>query len=301
MNLQSAVEVFLAAQAGEVSKSTRTWYGRCLSSFVAYAGEIPLGEVDSPLIRSYRAHLVDRELSTHSIHGHQRAIRRLFSWLLDEGLVERNVALDVPLIRLPPQVPKALTDDDLQRLLARLPSEDVRDRAIILLLADTGCRVGGLCSLTLDALDLPGRCAMVVEKGQRGRRIYFTEKTAETLALYLAVRPESASPTLFLSKSGEALTTNGVRLMLERVGKRAGVRGRVNAHSFRHAFARSFLRNGGNLAALGRILGHSPGSPITAKYYAVWDDRELQEFHERYSPLSNLRPDDIQSTAHRKV
>lgn len=287
--LHSAVEEFLAAQAGEVSKSTRTWYGRCLSSFTTFAGEIPLGEVGPPLIRSYRAHLVDRELSVHSIHGHQRAIRRLFSWLVEEGILERNVALEVPLVRLPPQAPKALTDDDLKRLLARLPSEDVRDRAVILLLADTGCRVGGLCSLTLESLDLPNRCAMVIEKGQRGRQVYFTEMTAVTLALYLSVRPESDSPALFLSASGTALTTNGVRLMLERVGKRAGVKGRVNAHSFRHAFARSFLRNGGNLAALGRLLGHTPGSPITAKYYAVWDDRELQEFHERYSPLSNLR------------
>ena len=286
--LHSAVEEFLAAQAGEVSKSTRTWYRRCLSSFVAYAGEIPLEEVGPPLIRAYRAHLTDRDLSLHSIHGHQRAIRRLFSWLTEEGITERNIALDVPLVRLPPQAPKALTDEDLQRLLARLPAEDVRDRAIILLLADTGCRVGGLCSLTIDSLDLPNRCAMVVEKGQRGRRIYFTEKTAKTLTLYMSVRPESDSNALFLSASGTALTTNGIRLMLARVGERAGVKGRVNAHSFRHAFARSFLRNGGNLATLGRLLGHTPGSPITAKYYAVWDDRELQEFHDRYSPLSNL-------------
>jgi site-specific recombinase XerD len=289
MNLTDAVEVFLTAQAGEVSKSTRTWYGRCLASFVAYAGPLALGDVSPAVLRAYRAHLVDRELSTHSIHGHQRAIRRLFSWLVEEGVVERNIALDVPLIRLPPQVPKALTDDDLDRLLARLPLEDVRDRAIILLLIDTGCRVGGLCSLTLDALDLPGRCATVIEKGGRGRRIYFTEVTADALSLYRAVRPASPFPALLLSSAGSPLTTNGVRLMLERVGKRAGVKGRVNAHSFRHAFARSFLKNGGNLAALGRILGHSPGSPITAKYYAVWDDRELQEFHERYSPLSNLR------------
>ena len=291
-NLLSAVEVFLAAQAGEVSESTRTWYGQCLSSFAGYTGDIPLEEVTPIVIRSYRAHLVDRKLSTHSIHGHQRAIRRLFSWLSKEGFVERNIALDVPLVRLPQQAPKALTDDDLARLLARLPAEDVRDRAIILLLADTGCRVGGLCSLTLDTLDLANRCAMVMEKGQRGRRIYFTDKTAETLRLYLGVRPTSDTDALFLSGTGTALTTSGVRLVLARVGQRAGVKGRVNAHSFRHAFARSFLRNGGNLAALGRLLGHTPGSPITAKYYAVWDDRELQEFHDRYSPLSNLGGDD---------
>jgi integrase/recombinase XerD len=77
-------------------------------------------------------------------------------------------------------------------------------------------------------------------------------------------------------------------MLLQRVGKRAGVTGRINAHSFRHAFARNFLRNGGNLAVLGRLLGHSPGSPVTARFYAVFDDRELQGFHDQYSPLAHI-------------
>lgn len=284
--LQTAVEGFLVGQAGEVSESTRRWYRRRLGDFCAFAGPADLNEITPGVLRAYRAHLVERAMSPHSVHGYQRAVRRLFSWLMDEGMVDRNVARDVPLVKLPHQVPKALSDDDLDRLLTHLPCEDVRDRAIVLLLADTGCRVGGLCGLTLEAVDLENRCASVVEKGQRGRRVYFTEMTAETLALYLSVRPVSQSDALFLSKSGTALTTNGVRLMLERVGRRAGVKGRCNAHSFRHAFARSFLRNGGNLAALGRILGHTPGSTVTARYYAVWDDRELQEYHDRYSPLA---------------
>lgn len=286
--LLPVVEAFLAAQAGDVSESTRRWYRQRLVQFSAFVGPVCVGDVPAATIRAYRARLVAAGLSVHTIHGHQRAVRRLFSWLTAEGLVERNVAREVPLIRLPPQAPKALTDEDLNRILTRLPAEDVRDRAIVLLLVDTGCRVGGLCSLTVAAVDLDGRSAMVVEKGQRGRRIYFTEMTAAALRLYLAVRPESATEALFLARGGNPLTTNGVRLMLERLGERAGVKGRCNAHSFRHAFARSFLRNGGNLAALGRILGHAPGSAVTARYYAVWDDRELQEYHERYSPLARL-------------
>lgn len=298
-NLTEAVEGFLTAQAGDVSESTRRWYRRRLSSFSEFAGPVRVEDVKVQTIRAWRAHLVEKELSVHYVHGCQRALRRFFAWLVAEGVVERNVAKEVPLIRLPPQAPKALSDDDLRRLLERLPHEDVRDRAIILLLADTGCRVGGLCSMTLQSLDLPGRCAMVVEKGQRGRRVYFTEVTAETLALYLAVRPAADADVLFVSRAGRPLSTNGVRLMLERVGERAGVKGRCNAHSFRHAFARNFLRNGGNLAVLGRLLGHAPGSPVTARYYAVFDDRDLREYHERYSPLAgvNGRAGDEQSSA----
>jgi len=285
-SLRDAIGAFLAAQAGEVSVSTRRWYSKRLGAFASWAGDVPLNALTVALLRAYRAYLIDSGLSPHTTHGHQRALRRLCSWLAGEGDIPRNVARDVPLVRLPAQPPKAVQDDDVARLLAHLPSECARDRAIILLLIDTGCRVGGLCSLTVDDLDLARRCALVTEKGQRSRRVYFGDVTAAAIGVYLAARPVLPSPALFLSRRNTRLTENGVRLMLEKVGKRAGVVGRCNAHAFRHAFARSFLRNGGNLATLGRILGHAPGSPVTAKYYAVFDDHELQEFHGRFGPLS---------------
>lgn len=289
--LSAAVEEFLAAQAGEVSESTRRWYRQRLSDFCRFAGSVRVDDVTTSLLRAYRLHLLDRAMSTYSVHGYQRAVRRLFSWLTAEGALTHNVAREVPLVKLPPQPPKALSDEDLARILTRLPAEDVRNRAIILFLIDTGCRVGGIVGLRVDDVDVKARVALVTEKGTKARRVYFTERTAESIALYLLVRPAAESNALFVSPLGREITANAIRQMLERVGKRAGVKGRVNPHSFRHAFARSFLKNGGNLAALGRILGHAPGSQVTAQYYAVWDDRELQEYHDRFSPLTNLGPE----------
>ena len=294
--LLEAVEAFTVGQAGEVSSKTRAWYASRLSAFASWVGDVPLSKVTAATLRAYRAELVDRGLSPHTVHGHQRAIRRFFTWLAAEGEIPHNVARDVPLVRLPQQEPKAISEEDMRRLLDRLPKESPRDRAIVLLLADTGCRVGGLVSLTLDSLDLEGRAASVVEKGAKARRIYYTTPTAEALRLYLMVRPETDSRALFVTQAGKPITHNGIKLMLERVGKRAGVKGRVNPHSFRHSFARSFLKNGGNLAALGRILGHAPGSQVTAKYYAVWDDHELQEYHDKYSPLAVPRTDERRTT-----
>lgn len=289
-SLLDCLEEFLVAQAGEVSESTRQWYRLRLEQFVAFVGgSVSPCEVTTTTLKAFRAHLLDRGVSPNSVHGYQRAGRRFFAWMVEEHILDRNVARDVPLIRLPPQPPKAVSDDDLMRFLNQLPREPVRDRAIVLLLADTGCRVGGLCSLTLESLDLDNRCATVVEKGNRGRVVYFTELTASVLSLYLIVRPPSDSSALFLAdRGGQPLGSDGVRRMLERVGRRAGVKGRMNPHAFRHAFARTFLRNGGNLAALGRILGHAPGSPVTAQYYAVWDVRELQEYHDRFSPIARI-------------
>lgn len=81
LTLLQAVEEFLAGLAGEVSASTRRWYDQRLSRFCEFVGPVPVTDVSPGTIRAYRAHLVDRELSIHYIHGCQRALRRLFSWL----------------------------------------------------------------------------------------------------------------------------------------------------------------------------------------------------------------------------
>ena len=284
-SLTESVDMFTVAQAGEVAAATSEWYAKRLSMFAEFVGgETPMERISAAMLRAYRAHLVKRGLSPHTVHGHQRALRRFFSWCLKERLITANPAADVPLVKLPQQPPKAISKGDFDRLLRQLPNEPPRDRAIVLLLADTGCRVGGLCSMSLNTLDLIGRSAMVVEKGNRARRVYYTPPTAQAIRDYLEVRPDAPTDALFITRFGQALTTNSVRLLLVRLGKRAGVRGRCNAHSFRHAFARDYLERG-DLLSLQRILGHTPGSAVTAQYYAVWDDRELQRFHDRYSPL----------------
>lgn len=206
MTVESTVREFLVGVTGEVSESAQQWYGRCLSSLVEFAGDVRLRDVSAATIRGYRAHLLSRKMSPHSVHGRQRAARRLFSWLVKEGYIEHNAALDVPFVRLPNEPSKAVADEDLMRLLEQLPSESVRDRAIVLFLIGTGCRRGGLCSLKLSAIDLPNHCATVIEKEKRGRRVYFTELTAETPALYLSTRPAVDYEEVFLSIYGTPIS-----------------------------------------------------------------------------------------------
>lgn len=290
MNLCDAVQGFLDDTAGEVSDSTHVWYRNRLRDFAAFAGDVCVREIEPRLLKTYRAGLIKRGLTEHSVHGYQRALRRFFGWLVTERIIDRNIARDVPFVRLPSVPPTGVSDDDVRRFLARLPKESPRDRAIILFLADTGCRVGGLCSVTLETIDLDNLRAFVIEKGRRGRFVFYSESTAEAIRKYLLCRPESEYDTLFLAeKGGRPLLQDGVRQMLRRVAKRAGVKGRSNPHSFRHFFAREYVMNGGSVATLQPILGHKRGSPVTAKYYAVFEVQEHQEFHRRYNPLAKLQ------------
>jgi len=108
------------------------------------------------------------------------------------------------------------------------------------------------------------------------------------LRAWLLVRP-GGSDALFVNLStGQALTESGVSQVLKRLKRRAGVRGRVNPHAFRHGFAREYLKNGGDLATLAKLLGHKDIN-TTTDFYAVFSEDELAELHEKFSPLRALR------------
>lgn len=288
MHVGSAVRAFLDGVRGEIAASTSRRYETALMAFVSFLEDPPLASVRPAAIRAFRSDRLDRGVSPHTVNSDLRALRRLWGWLVREGLAESNVPRLVPFVKTPRELPKAVATDDLMRLVRHLPNESARDRALILFLIDTGCRIGGALGMTLERLSLEQRRAIVTEKGARSRAVYFTDTTAEALGEWLRRRGRDPSPLVFLSAKGGGLTVGGAHQMIERVGERAGVVGRCNPHAFRHAFARAFLTNGGNLATLGQLMGHAPGSPITAQFYAVWDGDELADLHERYSPLTSL-------------
>lgn len=288
MNVRDAVAAFLDGTRGEIAASTSTRYATALKPFVEREGDRPLASVKPGHIRAFRSDRLDRGVSPHTVNSDLRALRRLFGWLVREGLIAENVPRAVPFVKTAREVPKAISADDLGRLLAWLPEEPPRNRALILFLIDTGCRIGGAVGLTLERLSLEQRRAIVIEKGEKSRPVFFTSVTAEALAEWLRRRGKDPSPLVFLSAKGGGLTVGGAHQLIERVGERAGLVGRCNPHSFRHAFAREYLRAGGHMAGLQQLMGHEPGSPVTARFYAVWDGDEMADLHARHSPLLRL-------------
>ena len=171
---------------------------------------------------------------------------------------------------------------------------DLRDRAVILFLMDTGCRVGGLCGLRLSDLDLDRGLAVVTEKGRRTRYVMFTPTTREALRAWLEVRPDKGSGVFvgLGNKSNGALTPNGVATMLSRRSKKAECTGPTNAHAFRHGFARHFLLNGGDIGPLADILGHE-SVETTKRFYGIFTLGELQTMHEKFSPVADMFGDGV--------
>lgn len=312
MNLNDALHGFIeAAQADNLAKTTIKWYAALLTPLVAdfnQSGDSVVETVTTVRLRQYIVSLREREtrygeqrpekaggLAAETISSHIRALHRFWKWCS----VEYDMPNPAAKIKHPGKgksVPKGIAPDDLRNMLfAALENEDeiaaARDTAIIMLLADSGCRAGGLLSLDVRDVNLEKRTAVVVEKGDKLRRIYFLPITALALARWLAMRPSTDDPALFVSlKNGAVvgrLKYSGLYQVLKRVAARAGVQGRFNPHSLRHGFARDYLLNGGDLATLAQILGHS-SVEVTAHYYALFEQNQLAAQHDKFSPMAAI-------------
>lgn len=300
MLVDEAITMFLAAIRGEVADTTVDWYTRRLASLADACGQLELACVDVDHLRRWRAQLLGQaqrwenhptrpaasgRLSLHTMHANLRAVKRLFRWLMAEGHITTDPAARLRLAAPAKEPPKAITDEDLARLLSAAADSGPRDLALVAFVADTACRRAGAVGARLSELDLDRRAAVVREKGARQRTVYFGEETAQVLQAWLDVRDDESDALFTRLRGGGPLTPAGAYQVFRRLAVRARIAGtgrRCNPHSLRHAWARRALQAGSDLGTVSEVLGHS-GIEVTARFYARWTDVELQERKERYS------------------
>lgn len=309
-------EFIFACKADGLADTTIDWYSGILSAFAERFNGLNIEQFRANDLRVYLAELratdgksygrgrkqhTSRKPAAETVRSYHRALNRFFNWCMREYDLDpaTNPMLKIAKPRSPKREPKAVSLDDLFKLLEATDKDikGIRDRAMIAFLADTGCRAGGMLSLKIENLDM-GRVAngqvinraIVTEKGEKTRVAPFGEGVANLIRAWLDVRPVEAT-TVFCSLGtnhfAKPLTISGLHRTLLKLKEKAGVTGRVNPHSFRHGFAREYLRNGGDLATLAQLMGHS-NVMVTAAFYAVYTADELARQHDKYSPLRNV-------------
>ena len=203
ISLSRAIDGFQAHVADERRFSPRTVlaYRTDLDRFADFwekefanenANRTPLSRVDTLAVRSYLAHLHRARLSNRSLARHLSTLRSFFRWACREGHLEKNPARGLPSPRIPRTLPRALTLQDTERLLAADGEEDglipERERALFELLYATGLRVSEAAGLDLEDVDFSARLVRVTGKGSRERIVPFGETAAEALREYLPSR-----------------------------------------------------------------------------------------------------------------
>lgn len=294
MKLQQAVREFTVSnRADGLSEDTVVWYEYMLAPFVKAHPEATVEQITTNEIRQYVINIRARYTSPATIAGHMRALHRFFTWSSKEYDIKspmRNVRYP----RKPkPKKPKSVKLEDITALFLAAGDEPrgIRDKAIIALLADTGVRAGGVISLKVADIDFGTRRILVTEKGEKLRSVPFSIFTARMLLAWINHRHHTEHEHLFYNiRTREPLTVSGLYQILKRLRKKAGLTGRANPHSFRHSFAREYLKSGGDLATLSRIMGHEDIA-TTASFYAVFTENELSEEHGEHSQIRFLEDD----------
>lgn len=272
-------EFLLAIKANGRAAATISWYRRSLRPLTEYWPG-PIEEVDRHALRGYVAHLRDQPLSPATVAGRVRALKAFFSWLFREGHLPNNPGQAISFSK-PRKRPLAVTRKTAAALLAA--TANPRDRALVWFLVQTGCRSGEVRRLTWSDVDFEDGDIVVVGKGDLSRFIPLAAQTVQALRVWQGFHPGGGHVFCKLHDGGP-LTHSGLRQIMERLKRRAGLNGeRCNLHSFRHFFAKEYLMNGGDMASLKDLMGHCDIS-ITEEAYVCFTKRDLREKFAKHAP-----------------
>jgi integrase/recombinase XerC len=260
--IDESVTAFLRTlQGANKSPSTITAYRTDLAQFARFLAETNCtvaapADITRADVSEFLGHLADRRLSGVTRARKLAALREWFRYLEGEGFVAKNPTVGVDTPKKERGSRTALRSDEYTKLLS-LAGANPRDYAILQVFLQTGVRVGELCALTRDDVDLEQRLLRVIGKGQKARAIELEKRGIQAIKSYLAVRPEGLHDELFLNYQGQPLSERGVRKMVAKYLKASGITKKISPHSLRHTFATYKAERGVSPYVLREWLGHA--------------------------------------------
>lgn len=267
---------------------------RHLSAWLTDQGHADdLASISTDLLRRW---LIDCSAarSDNTVRNRYNGVRQFLRWCVVEGELAASPMEVVRAPRVRDTVTPMLTDAQLSALLADCDGPTFvqrRDAALVMLFADTGCRLSEAVGMRVGDVDLRDHSAAVTGKGSRPRVLPFGAKTTQALDRYLRQRArQSCADTswLWLGSTGKGrLTGDGVQQMMQRRGRRLGVR--LHPHMLRHGFADAWLKAGGSEVDLMQIAGWR-SHQMVGRYAAANRASRARLAHARLSPMDNREP-----------
>jgi integrase/recombinase XerC len=290
--MQKAVRDFLAAlRQRNASVHTIKAYSGDLAEFSAYAGPRSWKQIDHVAVRGFLSYLYEKGLGKTSVARALAAVRSLYRWLAQEGLVEQNPAALVATPKLPKKLPRVPSIEEMNLVLdGKMPEVAAfpeRDQLMFELLYGCGIRNSELIGINVEDIRLSNEAILIRGKGKKERYVPFGDSVKRALSAYSPARQRllgdrrKTSAALLINWRGGRLTTRSVGRIIKKIAVARGLSPDVHPHTLRHAFGTHMLEEGADLRAIQEMLGHERLS-TTQRYTQLSIKHVLQVYDQTH-------------------
>ena len=276
---EKLLELFISAKRIEGCSEKSLKYYRMVIENMFTSLNLIVRDIATSDLRTYLAHYQrERKSSKVTIDNMRRIFSSFFSWLEDEDFILKSPVRRIRKIKTDKTIKETFSDEGLE--LLRDTCHEIRDLAMIDLLASTGMRVGELVRLNREDINFYERECIVFGKGNSERIVYFDARTKIHLINYLDSR-EDDNPALFVSLSSphDRLLIGGVETRLRQLGEKADLN-KVHPHKFRRTLATRAIDKGMPIEQVQHLLGHVKID--TTMHYAMVNQANVKNSHRKY-------------------
>ena len=273
------IDAFVSAKRIEgCSKKTLKYYRTTIETMVASIGK-DIRHIQTEDLRSYLTDYQSRNQSSRvTIDNIRRILSSFFSWLEDEDYILKSPVRRIHKVKTATNIKETYTDEDLEKM--RDSCTELRDLAIIDMLASTGMRIGEMVLLSKADINFNERECVVFGKGDKERIVYFDARTKIHLQNYIDSRTDD-NPALFvtLRSPHERIKIGGIESRLREMGKKLDIQ-KVHPHKFRRTLATMAIDKGMPIEQLQQLLGHKRID--TTLQYAMVKQSNVKLAHKKY-------------------
>ncbi|MBI5103099.1 MAG: tyrosine recombinase XerC [Nitrospirae bacterium] len=273
------------------SEHTVRAYRKDLEEFSRYTKKAPQ-KIEMTDVRGFVADQMKKGLSRTTTGRRLGSVRSFLKFLHREGEISSNPGKLVSAPKTGKLLPKFLTVDDAFELVEKpqgIGFLNSRDRAILELLYSSGLRVSEVSGLNVEDVNTRDGLVKVRGKGKKERIVPVGSKAIDALKTYIIekILLKRRTGVLFLNRSGTKLTERGIRRIVVKYARLAGIDGRIGPHTIRHSFATHLLQGGADLRVIQELLGHS--SLSTTQKYTHIDLTHLIDVYDKAHPMSDKK------------
>jgi integrase/recombinase XerC len=270
-----------------VSERTVAAYREDLEQYAAYCRDHDTQALSAD-VRTVRGFIAGQSAvgkAAVSVNRSLSSVRGFYRWLMRFNYRKDNPAGALRNLGTPKLLPVFFWEKDMAEFAA-LPENlrllwPGRDKALILTMYSSGLRISETASLTLDVLEQNLGGARVIGKGNKERRVFFSEECTGALAGWLEERKalHGESGALFVSRKGKPLSVSGIRWIISRYAAYSGIKKNIHPHALRHSFATHLVNAGCDVRVVQELLGHE--SISTTQRYTHVDIESLKRVYNR--------------------